>query len=80
MTNDSNIINLPKKQILENHNLEHLPPPQDEIITCFESLSISYSNDPSMWIMNDDLRDYFAVNGFEQNKNIDFFKSLHIPI
>jgi hypothetical protein len=31
-----------------------------------------------MWIINDDLRDYFAVNGFEQNKNIDFSKLLRM--
>lgn len=63
MTNHLNIIYSPKKQILENQNLEpvpstscaiycqSLPTSQDEIITCFESLPISYSNDPSMWII-----------------------------
>ena len=31
-----------------------------------------------MWIIINELRDYFIVNGFEHNNNIDFSKSQRI--
>jgi len=77
MNIDFNFIPSLKNYLLENQEhvpsissaiqSQSLPTSQHEILTYSESLSISYSNDPSVWIINEDLRDYFVVNGFKQN-------------
>jgi hypothetical protein len=39
------------------------------------SKPFEFCNDPALWTVNDDLRDFIARNGIKQNYETDFCKS-----
>ena len=61
----------------ENQDGEDLE--QGQVTSALYSLRVfNYCEDPAMWIVNDELRDFVAENGFSQNLSSDFKSSKRV--
>jgi hypothetical protein len=53
-----------------------LSPPPDPEVSADQTENVrrpfEFSNDPALWTVNDDLRDFIARKGIEQNDETDF--------